>query len=104
MNNEIKNAIAADDVIESTFEQWGDPFDGWSGGFAQWAWDMRRETRTALADGDVADIARDVVYTVAQHVSNETAARRVTDEEVAAWLLDRRPELIAALDESLADD
>lgn len=97
----------ADPIITEHVREWGNtgPRGQLSigGGFVSWCWDVRQETRTALADGEFDQLASDVAYSVDSAYRSDLALRAVTDEEAAEWLAYHRDELIEAIDESLND-
>lgn len=88
-------------VIDNHFANWNQAIN-LSGdraviaGFVTFAYDMAQETRTLLADGDLEQLASDVVYSAKQ------AGDVVSEAEAVEWLTSRRAELIEALDEAIA--
>jgi len=61
-------------------------------GFAVWAQYAVEETREALVDDDLEQLANEVVYSLAQ------AHHEITNEKAAEWLRENREELVAAID------
>jgi len=93
----IENFIAAHDaahIIDAHMTAWngttGAHLDACTG-FGVWAQDVLEETRAALVDGDIEQIAADVVYSLAQ------AHHEVTEYQATEWLQENREGLIAAM-------
>lgn len=74
-------------------------------GFVSWAWDMREQTLEQLRERADVDIASELEYHAEEvAVANDQPKLRDAGKAAALYLAEHRDDLIAALEESLADD
>lgn len=94
--------ITVDDVNEF-FAGYGQisSDQGHDDGFISFAWDMRKETLTALCDGDDERLTDDIAYALRQVEEYRSAD---TEAAARAYIEGYRADLIEALTESLREE